>query len=76
MADASQKGSGQVSTLEKGALPLWTKVLYGAGDTGFSLAYTVLDVYLLFFLYAGGAQPPLPYPAEGTDGTPDSLRCK
>jgi GPH family glycoside/pentoside/hexuronide:cation symporter len=50
MADANQERSGQVSTLEKGALPLWTKVLYGAGDTGFSLVYTVLDVYLLFFL--------------------------
>jgi GPH family glycoside/pentoside/hexuronide:cation symporter len=31
-------------------LPFWTKLWYGAGDTGFSLAYTVLDVYLLFFL--------------------------
>lgn len=31
-------------------LPFWTKLLYGAGDTGFSLVYTVLDVYLLYFL--------------------------
>jgi GPH family glycoside/pentoside/hexuronide:cation symporter len=31
-------------------LPFWTKFLYGAGDTGFSLVYTTLDVYLLYFL--------------------------
>ena len=31
-------------------LPFWTKLLYGGGDTGFSLLYTTLDVYLLYFL--------------------------
>ena len=50
MADSNQDSLGPMTTLEKGILPFWTKVLYGAGDTGFSLVYTVLDVYLLYFL--------------------------
>jgi GPH family glycoside/pentoside/hexuronide:cation symporter len=39
-------------------LPFWTKFLYGAGDTGFSLVYTVLDVYLLYFLVTVVKLPP------------------
>ena len=50
MARAHRDEPGPTTALERVALPFWTKLLYGAGDTGFSLVYTVLDVYLLFFL--------------------------
>jgi GPH family glycoside/pentoside/hexuronide:cation symporter len=39
-------------------LSFWTKLVYGSGDTGFSLLYTVLDAYLLFFLVTVVKLPP------------------
>lgn len=44
------KSANDKGVASNGSLPFWTKFLYGAGDTGFSLVYTVLDVYLLYFL--------------------------
>jgi hypothetical protein len=33
-------------------------------------------VFTILALFAGGAQPPTPYPAAGTDPTPDGLGCQ
>jgi GPH family glycoside/pentoside/hexuronide:cation symporter len=54
----TQQPDQGIPTQSTDRLPFWTKFWYGAGDTGFSLVYTVLDVYLLYFLVTVVKLPP------------------
>ena len=47
-----------------------------AADVNDSGAVDLADaVYLLTYLFSGGPQPPAPFPAPGSDPTPDTLGC-
>lgn len=48
-----------------------------AGDANDDGVLDISDaIYIFSYLFIGGGSPPAPFPARGTDPTPDDLRCR